>query len=64
MIRVDTRKYEASHGHKPRQPRGAKTSLWVFQIDQDPEPRYLRMGYKAALAQAKAWAVASVTVNP
>jgi hypothetical protein len=64
MIHVETRKYEARHGHKPRQPRQTKTALWVFQIDDTPEPVYLRMAYKAALQQAKAWATTRVTVLP
>jgi hypothetical protein len=64
MIRVDTLKYEAAHGRKPRQPRQSRTSLWVFQIDDRPEPRYLRMRYGDAVEQAKAWAQYSITVLP
>jgi hypothetical protein len=64
MIHVDTHQYTAHHGHRPRQPRRTKTALWAFQIDEDPEPRYLRMGYKDAVRQAQAWAQRRVTVLP
>lgn len=29
MIHVDTLQYEASHGHKPRRPRGAQTATFL-----------------------------------
>ena len=64
MIRVDTQQYQAHHGHTPRQPRQARTSLWAFQLDDDPTPRYFRMAYTDALRQAKAWAQHTVTVLP
>jgi len=64
MIHVDTRQYEVSHGHTPRQPRGAPTALWAIQIDDDPTPRYLRMPLRDAIAQAKAWATTSITILP
>jgi hypothetical protein len=64
MIRVDTRKYEASHGHTPRQPRGASVSPWAFEIDQHPEPIVITASYKDALKHAKSRARWCVVVLP
>ena len=36
MVRVVTLKYEAVHGHKPRQPQGHSIWSWAFQIDMAP----------------------------
>jgi hypothetical protein len=64
MIRVSTLKYEASHGHKPRQPRGYSVSPWAFQIDQHPTPVFITASYKDALNKAKQRARWSVVVLP
>ena len=64
MIRVSTLKYEASHGHQPRQPRGMSVSLWAFEIDQDPQPVVITASYKDALNKAKQRAQWSVVVLP
>jgi hypothetical protein len=64
MIRVDTLKYEASHGHKPRQPRGYAVSPWAFAIDQDPTPVWITASSKDALKKAKQRARWSVVVLP
>ena len=64
MIRVDTLQYQASHGHKPRQPRGASVSPWAFQIDQQPVPVIITASYKDALKKAKGRARWSVVVLP
>lgn len=64
MIRVDTLKYEASHGRKPRQSRDYQASPWAFQIDVETTPVFITASYKDALKQAKAMAQCSVTVLP
>lgn len=64
MIRVATIKYEASHGHKPRQPRQYAVSPWAFQIDQDPTPVFITACYMDAVRQAKKQAQYSITVLP
>jgi hypothetical protein len=64
MIRVSTLKYEASHGHTPRQPRGMSVSPWAFEIDQDPQPVVITASYKDALKKAKGLARWSVVVQP
>jgi hypothetical protein len=64
MIRVNTLRYEATHGHKPRQPHGASVSPWAFQIDQAPEPVIITASYKDALKKAKSRARWSVVVLP
>ena len=63
-IIVKTARYEASHGHAPRQPRGQAYSGWAFQIDDDPTPVYINNTYTEAVAQAKYRARHSVTVLP
>ena len=55
MIRVSTLKYEASHGHTPRQPRGMSVSPWAFEIDQDPQPVVITASYKDALRRPRGW---------
>jgi hypothetical protein len=64
MIRIDTLKYEASHGHTPRQSRGYQVSPWAFQLDMSTTPVFITASYKDALKQAKAMAQCSVTVLP
>jgi hypothetical protein len=32
-VRIETKQYEFSHGHTPRQGRDSATSPWAFQID-------------------------------
>jgi hypothetical protein len=63
-IRVDIERYEASHGHKPRQPRDDPESGWAFQLDSDPTPVFIRAPYSAAVKQAKQRARYSITVLP
>ena len=60
-IRVDTMKYEASHGHKPAT---KQAGAWAFQLDTNPEPMIVRSRYLAALRIAKIYAKYSVTVLP
>jgi hypothetical protein len=64
MIRVNTLRYEATHGHKPRQPHGASMSPWAFVIDQQPVPVIITASYKDALKKAKSRARWSVVVLP
>jgi hypothetical protein len=64
MIRVSTLRYEASHGHKPRQPHGSSVSPWALLIDQAPKPVVSTASYKDALKHAKSRARWSVTVLP
>jgi hypothetical protein len=64
MIRVDTLRYEATHGHKPRQPHGSSVSAWAFLIDQAPEPVIITASYKDALKKAKSRARWAVVVLP
>lgn len=63
-IRIDTNKYEWSHGHKPRQPRGEGAGAWAFQIDTNPEPVFIRGTYNEAVRAAKKQAQYSITVLP
>jgi len=63
-VRIDTRKYEASHGRKPRQSREFKTSLWAFQIDLNPTAVWINRSYRDAVKHAKALADFSITVLP
>lgn len=65
MISVDTLKYEASHGHKPRQPYGQPASTWAFTVDgHHDQVVWIRGKYSEALKQAKKQAQYSVTVLP
>jgi hypothetical protein len=64
MVRVVTLKYEAVHGHKPRQPRGHSIWPWAFQIDMAPTPVIFTASYKNALQKAKERAKFSVHVLP
>jgi len=64
MIRVDTLKYEASHGRKPRQSREYQASPWAFQIDLSTTPVFITASYTVALKAAKALAQDRVTVLP
>jgi hypothetical protein len=64
MIRVSTLKYEAVHGHPPRQPRGMSVSPWRFEIDQHRTPVVIVGSYKQALLKAKQRARWSVVVLP
>lgn len=63
-IYVKTLRYEITHGHTPRQPRGHNVSPWAFQIDETPTPVFITASYKDALKQAKALAQYRVTVLP
>jgi hypothetical protein len=62
MVRVVTLKYEAVHGHKPRQPQGHSIWSWAFQIDMAPTPVIFTASYKDALQKAKSRAKFSVHV--
>ena len=64
MVRVVTLQYEATHGHKSRQPRGHATWPWAFQIDLHPTPVIITASYKDALRKAKSQAKFCVTVWP
>ena len=64
MVRVVTLKYEAVHGHKPRQPRGHSIWPWAFQIDMAPTPVIVTASDKDALQKAKERAKFSVRVLP
>lgn len=63
MIRVETSQYEVSHGHKPRQPRGSRTSPWAFTIDGH-RTVWITGRYADALQAAKRQAQYCVTVLP
>ena len=63
-ITVNTLSYEASHGHKPRQPRFSAVSTWAFEIDQQEPPIFITASYATAVKQAKAQAQHSITVLP
>ena len=63
-ISVNTRKYEDSHGRKPRQPREYRTSPWAFQIDRNHEPVFITANYQDALKHAKTLAQYEATVLP
>jgi hypothetical protein len=47
MVRVVALKYEAVHGHKPRQPRGYSIWPWAFQIDMAPTPVIFTASYNS-----------------
>lgn len=63
-VRIDTIKYQASHGQKPRQPYGMGAGRWAFQIDMDTTPVFIRGTYQEAVKQAKSQAQYSITVLP
>ena len=63
-ISINTRQYEAVHGHTPRQARFHSTSTWTFAIDTDPTPVFIIASYAGAVKQAKALARSSITVLP
>ena len=63
-IRIDTTRYEATHGHRPRQPRHYTVSPWAFQIDRDPQPVCITASYRDAVKQAQALATFAITVLP
>jgi hypothetical protein len=67
-IQVNTRTYEASHGHTPRQPWGEyaqdRRLSWAFRIDRNEAPVVIRGTYQEAVTQAKQQAKCSITVLP
>lgn len=64
MVRVETRKYEASHGHTPRQSREYRVSPWAFRVDGQTDILWITASYRDAVKQAKAQAQWSVEVLP
>ena len=64
QVKVDTSRYELSHGRKPRQARWEGIGAWAFQIDTDEDPVLIYANYHDALKQAKHLAQHIVTVLP
>ena len=64
MITVDTLKYEATHGLKPRTWPGQGASQWMVQLDDNPTPVKLYGKYHLVIKRAKELAHTRVTVLP
>lgn len=64
MAYVNTARYEAHHGQKPQQPEDQPTTLWAFQIDEEPEPVYRQGRYEQVFVEVRQMATYSVTVLP
>jgi hypothetical protein len=65
MMHVNTRPYEAVHGHKPRQPLTSRVSRWAFQLDDDPDDiLFITAKYRDARRTACGEAKRSITVLP
>ena len=63
-VRIITKDYVFSHGHKPRQERFAGPGCWAFEIDGQEPPVFIIATYANALKEAKQQARRTVEVLP
>ena len=64
QLRIETTRYQWTHGHTPRTKPGEGATPWAFLIDSDTQPVWITGTYREALRRATTLAHYFITVLP